>query len=182
MNERVTKADEVLQVAERMARTAGYNGFSYREIAKDVGIKAASVHYHFPSKADLGAAVGRRYTERFMAALGAPDDPQATPEVLLRRYIEAFRRALVDEGLMCLCGVFGAEIADLPPPVAAEAKRFFELNIDWLAKVFERAGGERTPEQARAAAMHVVATLEGAMILARALDDPAAFDAVTQGL
>ena len=182
MNPRLSKADEILSVAERMARTAGYNCFSYREIAKEVGIKAASVHYHFPSKAELGAAIGRRYTERFLADLGAPDDPGVTPEALLRGYIAAFRRSLVDEGLMCLCGLLGAEVADLPAPVAAEAKHFFERNIAWLSQVFERAPESRTPEQARVAAMHVIATLEGAMILARALDDTAAFDAVTQGL
>lgn len=182
MNEPASRAVAILGVAERMARQTGYNGFSYREIAKEVGIKAASVHYHFPSKADLGAAVGRRYTERLLAALGPPDDPEVSPDVLLRRYIEAFRRSLVEERLMCLCGVLGAEIADLPQPVAAEAKRFFERNIAWLTRVFERAPEERSPEQARAAAMHVVATLEGAMILARAMDDTAVFDAVTQGL
>lgn len=182
MTQSTSKADAILEVAERMARTAGYNGFSYRDIAKAVGIKAASVHYHYPSKAELGAALGRRYGDRFLEGLGAPDDPAATPDALLQRYIARFRHGLVDEGLMCLCGLLGAEIADLPDPVAAEARRFFERNIDWLARVFERAPDGRSPEQARAAAMHVIATLEGAMILARALDDSAAFDAVTQGL
>ena len=182
MKSRDSKAEEILAVAERMARRAGYNGFSYREIAKEVGIKAASVHYHFPSKAALGAAIGRRYGERFLAELGAPDDPGVMPEALLRRYIAAFRRSLVEERLMCLCGLLGAEVADLPAPVAAEAKAFFERNIAWLSQVFERASESRTPEEARVAAMHVIATLEGALILARTLDDTAAFDAVTQGL
>jgi AcrR family transcriptional regulator len=72
--DRSNKAEEILDVAERMARTGGYNGFSFREIAKAVGIKAASVHYHFPTKDELGAAVARRYTERFLATPGDASD------------------------------------------------------------------------------------------------------------
>ena len=107
---RASKADEILDAAEKMARTGGYNGFSFREIAKEVGIKAASVHYHFPGKADLGVAIAKRYTDRFLENLGAPDDLTAAPEALLRRYVDAYRKSLVDDGLMCLCGLLGAEI------------------------------------------------------------------------
>ena len=54
----------ILDVAERRIRAHGYNGFSFREIADEIGIKSASVHYHFPTKADLAAAVAKRYRER----------------------------------------------------------------------------------------------------------------------
>jgi len=177
--ERSAKAEEILDVAERMARIGGYNGFSFREIAKEVGIKSASVHYHFPGKAELGVAVARRYTERFLNGLGAPDEPGAEPEALLKRYVAAYRSALVDDGLMCLCGMLGAEIAYLPEVVAQEAKRFFEANIAWLTTVLARKGGER---DVRADALRMISTLEGALILARSLDDVSAFDAATRGL
>ena len=186
MSERSSKPDEILDAAERMARTGGYNGFSFREIAKQVGIKAASVHYHFPGKEELGVALARRYTERFLGALGAPDDPEVPPEALLRRYVEAYRKSLVEDGLMCLCGVFGAEIAYLPGAVADQAKHFFDANIAWLARVLERAaerdGAALTRTAARDEAMRRIATLEGAMILARSLDDPGVFDAATKTL
>ena len=176
---RSAKAEEILDVAERMARIGGYNGFSFREIAKKVGIKSASVHYHFPGKAELGAAVARRYTERFLDGLGAPDEPGAEPEALLKRYVTAYRSALVDDGLMCLCGMLGAEIAYLPEVVAQEAKRFFEANIAWLTAVLARRGGEG---DVRADALRMIATMEGALILARRLDDITAFDAATKEL
>lgn len=181
MKDRSPKADEILDAAERMARTGGYNGFSFREIAKAVGIKAASVHYHFPGKDDLGAAVARRYTDRFLDALGAPDDP-AAPEELLAAYVALYRNALAGEGLMCLCGIFGAEIAALPAPVANEARTFFERNVDWLDRLFARAHPGTDPARCRAAALRTVATLEGAMILARSLDDIAAFDGAAAGI
>lgn len=177
--ERSAKAEEILDVAERMARIGGYNGFSFREIAKEVGIKSASVHYHFPGKAELGAALAQRYTGRFLDGLGAPDEPGAEPEVLLKRYVAAYRSSLVDDGLMCLCGMLGAEIAYLPEAVAQEARGFFQANIAWLTAVLARKGGKR---DARAEAMRMVATLEGALIVARSLDDTEAFDAVTRDL
>jgi TetR/AcrR family transcriptional repressor of nem operon len=136
-----TKAEEILNSAERLARRRGYNGFSFRDLAEEVGIKSASVHYHFPTKANLGAAVAQRYTERFIAGLGDPDDPGAGPRALLERYVDAFRRALVRDRQMCLCGMLGAEVESLPPEVASEVRTFFELNVEWLAAVLSRRAG-----------------------------------------
>jgi len=179
MSKRTSKAEQILDTAEKMARVGGYSGFSFREIAKDVGIKAASVHYHFPGKQDLGAAIARRYTERFLESLGAPDDPVAAPAELLQRFIAAYRHSLVEDKLMCLCGMFGAEIGHLPDKVARETQIFFERNRDWLVTVITRVGKKKKVD-AENAAFSILATLEGAMILARTLDDPAAFDAAAQ--
>ncbi len=180
MSTRSPKAEEILDVAERMARTGGYQGFSFREIAKQVGIKAASVHYHFPGKDDLGAAIARRYTDRFLAALGVPEDTGLAPEALLARYIGAYRSSLADDGLMCLCGMFGAEIADLPAPVADETRRFFEANVDWLERVYARARPADGADRNRAAALRLIAMLEGGLILARSLDDIGVFDTIVR--
>lgn len=182
MTDRSTKADEILDAAERMARTGGYGGFSFREIAKRVGIKAASVHYHFPGKDDLGAAVAKRYTDRFLDALGDPDDAETPPEALLRRYVRAYRSALVDDGLMCLCGLLGAEIAYLPEAVAAEARCFFTRNIEWLTRVLSRGPCEVPAQPPHAGAQHIISALEGAMILARTLGDQDVFDEVAAGI
>ena len=53
------KEQAILKITEEMVRRGGYNGFSFREIAKQVGIKSSSVHYHFPTKEDLGVAVAK---------------------------------------------------------------------------------------------------------------------------
>ena len=114
-----SRAETILEVAERLARSEGYNGFSFRQIAAEVGVKSASVHYHFPTKADLGVAVARRYADRFMAALGDPEDSTHSAAGLLARYVDEYRQALLDDGLMCLCGLLAAEVASLPEAVAA---------------------------------------------------------------
>jgi len=179
MSGRSLKAGEILDAAEQMVRRGGYNGFSYREIAKRVGIKAASVHYHFPGKGDLGAAVARRYADRFLDALGDAGDPKTTPAVLLQRYVDAYRKGLIDEGLMCLCGMLGAEVTALPEPVARETKRFFERNIDWLMQLFQR---DANAEEPRKSALRTIAMLEGAMILARTLGDHSVFNDIANGV
>lgn len=168
-------ASRILDVAERVARQGGYNAFSFRDIANEIGIKSASVHYHFPTKDALGEALAERYTDRFISALGQTDD--AAPKDVLERYIEACGTALKEDKLMCLCGMFGAEIEHLPTLVARKTRGFFQRNIAWLAKVYEAQG--ESPEQAKSSAARMIATVEGAMILARSMDDISLFDAAT---
>ena len=129
---------KILDVAEARIRSNGYNDFSFRDIAADVGIKSASVHYHFPTKEDLGVHVTRRYTARFLHHLGDPRDEAQVPHDLLKRYVESFQKILVDDKAMCLCGMLGAEISSLPKLVRDEVKRFAEDNINWLKIVYQR--------------------------------------------
>jgi TetR/AcrR family transcriptional repressor of nem operon len=176
----MTKAEEILASAERFARDAGYNGFSFRDIAAEVGIKSASVHYHFPTKGDLGAALVRRYADHFFNELGDASDLAYPSHTLIERFVGAFRNSLVVDGQMCLGGLFGAEIAGLPDEVGSEARLFFTRCVDWLDAAHARASrgaiGEGTPPDDRA--LTLIATLEGALILARTLRDQAVFDRV----
>lgn len=171
-------ASRIMDVAERLARQGGYNAFSFREIANEIGIKSASVHYHFPTKDALGEALAERYTDRFIGALGQPDD--AAAEDVLRRYITACGIVLKEDKLMCLCGMFGAEIEHLPVLVAGKTKGFFQQSLAWLTKAYMAKG--ETEEQAKNSAARMISTVEGAMILARALDDLTLFDAATADL
>ena len=175
-----TRANEILDVAERFARQAGYNGFSFRDIAGEVGIKSASVHYHFPTKGDLGAALARRYADQFFDRLGPASDIAVPSHTLVERFVGQFRNSLAENDQMCLCGLFGAEIAALPREVGAEVASFFERCIDWLEAAHARASrglvGQDTPPRERA--LSLLATLEGALILARTLKDAEIFDRI----
>lgn len=176
MTGRSAKAEEILDVAERLARSGGYGAFSFREIARAVGIKSASVHYHFPTKEDLGEALVARYTDAFLEQLGDPADPNLRPQDKVERYVAGFRRALQDDRLMCLCGLFGAEISVLPNRVASQTRTFYERSRDWLATAL--ADDSRYPDEPARdrAALALIARLEGAMILARSLGDDTMFD------
>ncbi|WP_246725148.1 TetR/AcrR family transcriptional regulator [Beijerinckia sp. L45] len=157
-----------MDAAERRIRKAGYNGFSFREIAVDVGVKNASVHHHFATKEVLAGAVARRYAERFERAVEKEEISGNTRDEAWHR---VFRNALLDDGQMCLCGVLGAVAASLPAEVATEARQFFERGLDNLV-----SGG-----LSRAEAAQIFSTLEGAMLLATAFGDLAMFDLATTG-
>jgi TetR/AcrR family transcriptional regulator, transcriptional repressor for nem operon len=159
----------IMDAAERRIREAGYSGFSFREIAADVGVKSASVHYHFPTKDALAAAVARRYTDRFSEAV---DRQRSEGCSLIEAWQRVFRRALSQDGRMCLCGALGASARDLSPEVAAEVRRFFERGLQKLVD------GGVTRDQA----IRILALLEGAMLVANALDDATAFDLATTAL
>ncbi len=168
----------ILETADAMIRSRGYNGVSFREIADAVGVKSASVHYHFPTKGALGAAVARRYTATFMAALGPVEEAPKSAAAVQDRLHALTRASLVEENLMCLCGMLGAEIADLPPEVVAETRRFFEETIAWLIGAFEQSDWAANASARRTLALGTLATSEGALILARTLGDVSVFDKI----
>lgn len=166
-----TKGAEILDAAERHMRKGGFDAVSFRDLAAEVGIKSASVHYHFPQKADLGAAVVERYAARIMAFLGAPDDPAETVHLRITRLCETYRQALFDDGLACLCCVLGAAFPDLPKPVAATIRTFFDQLLLWTERAL--AGGDGGTRRAKAT--HIVASLQGSMILAMTTGDEKRF-------
>ncbi len=181
MSQVQNKREEILDAAESMMRTVGYNAFSTRDVANSVAIKAASVHYHFPTKSDIGAAVAQRYTKRFIESLGDPGAFKDSADKALAHYVDAFRTALVRDGKLCLCAVLGAESGGLPPEVAASARLFFERNLEWLTAALNNHGKRGIPAALNRAAL-VLAALEGAMILSKSTADRAVFERVVKGL
>ena len=171
------KEDKILQVAEAMVREGGYNNFSFRDIAKAVGIKSSSVHYHFPTKADLGAALARSYADKFMEQLGDPKQLILGGQDPIGKYVEAFRKALLKDRRMCLCGLLGAEIDGLPSEVVKETRAFFERNIEWLIKAYQLKGFKK---QARSKAVQTLSILEGAMMISKVLGNAEAFEQSTK--
>lgn len=162
-------AERLMDLAEARIRDAGYGGFSFRELAAEVGIKSASVHHHFPTKASMVAAVARRYGDRFLAAVAR--QPNETRNDVIAAYLAAFRKALDQDGRMCLCGVLGAQAGVLSPEVLEEVQSFFRRCVEDLSR---RIGGR----DAVACAYHIMARLEGGMMLARVYGDIKVFDQV----
>lgn len=172
----MSKKEALLKAAENKVRLGGYSNFSFRELACEVGIKSASVHYHFATKADLGAELAHQYTNSFLAALGEPSELKANGKNPIDVYTQLFRRALVTDKKMCLCGLLGAESDSLPDKVRLEVKRFFNQNLTWLSAA-HLANGEPNPDQA---AIQTVSLLEGAMMISKTLDDNSYFELATQ--
>lgn len=167
----------VLDVAERLIQTRGFNGFSYADVAAEVGITTASLHYHFPTKADLGLSLLQRYQETFEEALAELARSGGDTRTLLEGYAELYRSVLRKDR-MCLCGMLAAEHSTLPASMQRALKSFFDANERWLAGVLEagrRKGELKLTGAAREEARLVVAALEGALLVARSYDDPGRF-------
>jgi TetR/AcrR family transcriptional repressor of nem operon len=162
--------EAILAAARRTAQAHGYGGLNFRDLAAEVGIKAASIYHHFPSKADLGAAVARRYWEDTAASLDAlaADDPAYA----LHRYPEVFRKALETGNRMCLCSFMAAEIDDLPAPVTREVQIFADVNVAWLSKHLAAAGITDAEPRARA----IFAAIAGAQLMSRSRADITLYD------
>lgn len=162
-------ATAILDVAERLAQTRGYNGFSYADIAAELGVTKASLHYHFPSKAELGRELIVRYHGLFGAALDSIDGQTKSPQEKLKRYVGLYDSVLSNER-MCLCGMLAAEYATLPGPMQEGLTAFFDANERWLTAVLEdglRAGTFAFREAPKERARVLLGALEGAMLVAR---------------
>src|SRR5215218_7768490 len=134
-------AARILDVAARLVQSRGFNGFSYADVASELGISKASLHYHFAGKAELGEALIRRYAGRFAEALVAIDRRGGGAPGKLDAYADLYADVL-REKRMCLCGMLAADYETLPQPMRDAVIRFFDENEAWLAGVLERGDDE----------------------------------------
>ncbi len=163
-------ADLILDAAERRAQSFGFNGFSYADIADELKVTTATIHYHFSAKSDLGADLLQRYSRRFAEALAEIGGRECSAAAQLGAYAQLYEDVL-REGRLCLCGILAAEYETLPAQMREQIVAFFASNEAWLAKVV-RVGRERGELQfagePRDRAMAILCGLEGALLVARA--------------
>ncbi|MDR3485192.1 MAG: TetR/AcrR family transcriptional regulator [Bradyrhizobium sp.] len=174
MNESAKEA--ILEAARRKAQAHGYCGLNFRDIGAEVGIKAASIYHHFPSKADLGAAVAKRYWEDTAANLEHLSAAANDPEKALLAYPGLFRRSLEEDNRMCLCSFMAAEYDDLPITVKIEVQTFADVNVAWLARMLAASGLSQSKCETKARA--IFAAVAGAQLMARSRADLSLFDAL----
>lgn len=159
-----------MDAAERRVQHVGFNGFSYADIAGELGVTTASIHYHFATKADLGASLIERYTERFMTALAEIEIRPFGVCEKLDQYVALYEAVLASDRL-CLCGMLAAEYETLAAPMRERLSTFFTRNEDWLSALLSHARGAGQIDfqgDARERAAALVSALEGAMLVARA--------------
>lgn len=165
--------DMLLKEAEALMRTRGFAAFSYADLSERVGIRKASIHHHFPSKEELGAALIDTYLKAFKATLADILAENSEAPKRLARYAELFTKGLND-GMLPLCGALSAEMAALPASLQKRVRLFFDIHLDWLARVIREgvaSGTLRAGLDPKATATLVLSTLEGASLVAWALKD-----------
>ncbi len=175
----------ILDLAEDLLQSRSFNAFSYQDIAERIGIRKASIHYHFPAKEDLGVALVERFRVRAVAWASRLVEANASPRDKLEAYFEFQGKVLEKGRMICPQGILGAEFNALPGRVREAFLEFMEGQQRWLARLL-RKGQEQglfvddaPPEEL---AVLVQAALQGALQLARASDRPERFHAVVKEL
>ena len=173
----------LLDSAERAARQRGFDAFSYADLSREVGIRKASIHHHFPVKADLAFGLIERYALRFSETLANIDRNHDRAADKLRDYVRVYRDALSEGSQLCLCVAFSAGRESLSDPVLTELNQFHEDSVAWLEQVFVLAqedGSIRGLDSPKSEASAALALMEGAQLMARAAKRLTPFDQATQ--
>ena len=178
-SEEAGTAARILDIAEELVQTRGFDGFSYAHVAAKLNVTTPSLHYHFKSKSELGEALIERYSTRFLDALAEIERQPGTALSKLEAYARVYGDVL-RRRRMCLCGMLAAGYDTLPEKMRQAVIRFFDCNETWLARVLEqgvREGSLVFGGDASAVARSIIGGLEGAMLVARPYGDAARFDA-----
>lgn len=173
----------IIKSAETLIQKQGYNGFSFRGIAADIGIKTSSIHYHFPKKEDLACAVLIWQQANLSIIFDQlKNDVQLTTEGKILACVRSIISVTYDdESKMCLGGMLASDALSLPKCVIDQSQIFFNAVESWLASVVTddiKKNQLRTSITAEQFAQHVLLQIEGALLLARLYQDEKYFELV----
>lgn len=176
------KAVEIAAHARSLLAAGGYNSFSYADISERVHISKASIHHHFPSKAELVRVVVAQYREEARQGLAALDRQFADPLAELNAYADYWSTCIRGgTSPFCICAMLAAELPTIPAEIAGEVLGHFQDLTAWLAAVLKKGkakGQFRLHGSAAVEARSFMATVHGAMLAARAFGDPQTFQAI----
>ena len=174
----------ILEVAQQLVQQRGVNGFSYADIAKEVGVSKPSLHHHFATKSELISRLLENYTKQLVDYLHALDAKDLSAKDKLAGYIDLYRCSL-DQDRVCLGGMLSAEALTLAPEIKPQLAQFFAYQQDWLENTLNagQAAGELTLSMATDhQATVIIATLQGALMVSRAAQSKTYFDQCVAGL
>lgn len=161
---------QILDCAENLMLERSFNAFSYQHIARQLGVKNAAIHYHFPSKTDLGVAVIQRYRRRFLRWAGEQEKLTADPWLKLEWYLDLTTRYYHENQKICPSGVLSAEFNVLPEEMRRETDGFVHELYDWCLRILRdgvEQGYFRFAGSLEDKALTILSALQGALQLAR---------------
>lgn len=173
------KALEIVRRTNELLASGGYNGFSYADIAELVDVRKASIHHHFPTKADLVKATVALHRDAVRRGLQSLDESTADPLERLVAYSRFWAECIEGSNPpICICALLAAELPAVPAEVADEVKGHFQDLHAWIASNMEEGkskGGMQLSDTPSAEASMFMASIHGAMLSARAAGDASLF-------
>ncbi len=166
---------KIIDAGEKLLLKNGFNGFSYADIALALGIKKSSIHYHFPSKADLGLAVIQRARQRFSGWCERRETATMADWGKLDRFFEIYRHYLTKSESVCLSGAMQTDFTTLPKPMQEETKGLVSDLLNWMDNFLDKGRKRSTfsfPGTSRDQAVVVLAVMQGGLQMNRVLDSP----------
>ncbi len=162
----------ILDIAEDLLQDRGFNGFSYADISAELGVKNAAVHYHFPTKEDLGVSIIRRYRERFKLWIKNARVKDLASQQKLDWFLNIYSSTRADHGKVCLAGVLETEFNSIPESLREQTQGLTKELIAWLQAILDdgrQAGVFRFNGDPADKAALILSSLQGALQMARAL-------------
>ncbi|WP_144640957.1 TetR/AcrR family transcriptional regulator [Bordetella genomosp. 13] len=178
------RAAEIAEHAKALLAIGGYNGFSYADISERVHIGKASIHHHFPSKAELVHTVVVIHREQARSGLASLDRQIEDPLARLNAYTGYWAQCIRENTApICICAMLAAELPAIPSDIAHEVRGYFNDLSGWLASVIEQGaamGKFQLQDEPAVEAHSFMASVHGAMLSARALGNAETFESITQ--
>ena len=169
--------DRIVDAAARAIRRSGYNGTGVADIMKAAGLTHGGFYAHFASReAMLAEAADRAGSEAIvlMEQVAASVPPQQTLQAMMQAYLSEAHLNSIETG--CATAALGSEMPRQAPEVRRAATRRIKEMIDLVARQSPDWGQPGGHERA----LFAVATMVGALILARAVDEPKLSDALRE--
>lgn len=178
------KAREIIQRTNELLAVGGYNGFSYADLAELVQVRKASIHHHFPGKADLVKATIAAHRDATRRGLQALDEAYPDPLERLVAYSRFWAECVEHANPpICICALLAAELPAVPDEVAAQVKAHFADLHTWVAATMEEGvslRAMRLTDTPTTEAGIFVASIHGAMLTARAAGEPSIFGTIAK--
>lgn len=171
-NKPLDNRSKILNAAQHMLQTRGFNAFSYRDLAAEVDIKSSSVHYHFPTKEDLAVALLEKYSKAIQIRLATLNRGGSDPLVRIRNFLTWFEDIGSVDGRVCIAGMLASDFATLTPKLQEEVRETYQMIERWFAVQIELALDEGSSSDAARMAEFVMAVVQGALFGSRVFNRP----------
>lgn len=167
----MTTREFIIDTADQFIRSNGFNAFSFKDISNKIGIKTASIHYHFPTKSDLGVATIKEHIERFEQLKA--ELANKSPLLKLKGFLSIYSQ-IKSENKVCLVGSLATDLNTVDDKIKSELKTFTEIVLLWVTEILTEGKNQSVFEfqnTSRTKALMIITNILAIVQLSRLTND-----------